>query len=221
MQPCKAHGASLGGIAGKPILQELGQEAPARVGPGKIRTAHPLVCLQAFWFPLFPSLPFPGKQSPDPGPAMTHLLSLWQPGWAPRPACHWKALQPVTWTVGSPPWAQSLGLNKSSWYEERFHPWVLVSGGNGVGERGSRSTLRSGWLRSAGVRLVFAHQVPLPLVERGLCTQRSEPSDPSATGVPQADGATVQLVSTCFKTCARCATWPLRARSHGTWPRTS
>lgn len=46
--------------------------------------------------PLFPSLPFPGKQHRDPGLAVTHLLSLWQPDWDPRPACHRKDLLCVT-----------------------------------------------------------------------------------------------------------------------------
>lgn len=67
-----------------------------------------------------------------------------------------------------------------------------------MGERGSRSTLRSRSLRLAGIRLVFAHETPLTLVERGVCTQRSEPQPP---GVPQADVSTVRLVSTGFKTC--------------------
>lgn len=48
MQPCTARRAPLGGSAGKSILQELGQEAPARAGPGKIRTPYRLVRLQAF-----------------------------------------------------------------------------------------------------------------------------------------------------------------------------
>ena len=45
---------------------------------------------------------------------------------------------------------------------------------------------------------MFAHKTPLTLVERGVCTQRSEPQPP---GVPQADVSTVRLVSTGFKTC--------------------
>lgn len=42
-----------------------GAGSSSQGGPGKIRAPPPLARLQAFWFPLFPSFPFPGKRRPD------------------------------------------------------------------------------------------------------------------------------------------------------------
>lgn len=91
----------LGAALGRRFCKSWGRQevGPARAGQGD-KDSLPLPTASSSR-PLFP-LPFPFPESsawtlapasPNswPGP-VTHLLSLWQPGWDPRPACHLETL---------------------------------------------------------------------------------------------------------------------------------